>query len=196
MEVKPVTLEGRAVRLEPLSLEHAPALHKAAAPNRLFAYSGRKPADDTLEGFEAYIQNLLDDPDWCPFVTILQESGEPIGVTCYLDLRPQHRGLEIGGTWIAEQHQGTAVNPEAKYLLLRHAFETLGCIRVELKTDALNARSRAAMERIGATFEGIFRKYAILPDRVRDTAWFSVIDSEFPAVRAHLERLVADHGSR
>ncbi|MGI8587752.1 MAG: GNAT family N-acetyltransferase [Chloroflexia bacterium] len=188
MEVKPVTLEGRAVRLEPLSLEHAPALHKAAAPNRLFAYSGRKPADDTLEAFEAYMQGLLDDPDWCPFVTILRETGEPIGVTCYLDLRPQHRGLEIGGTWIAEPYQGTVVNPEAKYLMLRHAFETLGAVRVQIKTDGRNLRSQRAISKLGAVHEGVLRKHMVTSDGyIRDTVMYSITDDEWPVVKAGLE---------
>ena len=121
------------------------------------------------------------------FATIDVRSGRPVGSTRYLALRPADRGLEIGSTWLAPTMWRTGANVEAKLLQLQYAFETLGCLRVELKTHAANARSRGAMERLGATFEGVHRKHRILPGLgVRDTAWYSVIDDEWPAVRAGL----------
>ena len=115
--------------------------------------------------------------------------GKAIGSTRYLTLRPEHRGLEIGWTWNASSAWGTGANAEAKLLLLRHAFETLGCMRVEFKTDALNERSRAALEALPARFEGIFRKHMLVRDgALRDSAYYAITDDEWPAVRANLER--------
>jgi RimJ/RimL family protein N-acetyltransferase len=118
---------------------------------------------------------------------ILRESEQPIGLSCYLDIRPFDRGLEIGSTWIARAHQGTAVNPESKYLLLRHAFETLGAIRVQLKTDLRNLRSQTAIAKLGALREGVLRNHMVMADGYyRNSVMFSVIDAEWPAVKAGL----------
>ena len=121
------------------------------------------------------------------FATVDARDGRPIGMTRYLALRPADRGLEIGWTWLAPAAWRTGANVEAKLLQLGYAFETLGCIRVELKTHAGNERSRGAMERMGATFEGIHRKHRLVPGiGVRDTAWYSVLDDEWPRVREGL----------
>ncbi len=118
-----------------------------------------------------------------------RQSGKAIGSTRYLTLRPEHRGLEIGWTWNARSAWGSGANVEAKLLLLRHAFETLGCLRVEFKTEALNERSRAALEALPARFEGIFRKHMLVrDDDLRDSAYYAITDDEWPAVRANLER--------
>jgi RimJ/RimL family protein N-acetyltransferase len=110
-----------------------------------------------------------------------------IGATRYLDIRSEHRGLEIGGTWYAVEHQRTGVNTECKYLLLRHAFEVLGCIRVQLKTDSLNERSQRAIERLGAVHEGVLRSHMIMPDgRRRDSVYYSILDSEWPRIKERL----------
>ncbi|MBA2315299.1 MAG: GNAT family N-acetyltransferase, partial [Chloroflexi bacterium] len=122
-----------------------------------------------------------------PFVTVERATGRPIGSSRYLNIALEHRRLEIGWTWVARAWQGRGANREAKLLMLEHAFEALGCLRVEFKTDALNERSRAALLGIGATFEGVFRKHMLMPDgRNRDSAWYSITDDDWPDVRARL----------
>lgn len=191
MDVQPVTLVGRAVRLEPLTTAHAAGLCANAGATAL-TYIYTKPHEHTPAAFAGYIQSLYDDYGWCPFAIMDQATAQPVGVSCYLDIRPAHRGLEIGGTWIAESYQGTVVNPEAKYLLLQHAFATLGAIRVQLKTDGRNLQSQAAIAKLGAVHEGVLRRHLILPDGyVRDTVMYSITDSEWPSVR---DRLVARLG--
>jgi RimJ/RimL family protein N-acetyltransferase len=187
MRVEPTTLEGRVIRLEPLKLEHAAALQRAADP-ALFAYA-YGPTDWSAAGFRAYVQKALQRPDSCHFVQVLRESGQVVGLTAYLDIHPEHRGLEIGFTWIAREQQGTMVNPESKYLLLRHAFEVLGAVRVQLKTDGRNLHSQRAIEKLGARQEGYLRKHMILPDGyIRDSVMYSIIDDEWPEVKARLEQ--------
>ncbi len=132
-----------------------------------------------------------------PFVTISRESGAPIGSTSYLAIDRMHRRLEIGATWLVPGAQRTAANTEAKYLQLRHCFESLGCIRVEFKTDERNARSRAALARIGAQQEGIFRSHMRMPDGfLRNSVWFSVVASDWPDVKRRLEALLARADAR
>jgi N-acetyltransferase len=129
----------------------------------------------------------------CAFAVLDAASGEPVGSTRYLALRPEHRGLEIGWTWLGPSAWRTGANPEAKLLLLEHAFTDLGCMRVEFKTDALNTRARAALEALPARFEGIFRKHMLVRGgTVRDSAWYAITDGEWPAVRANLERRVSE----
>jgi RimJ/RimL family protein N-acetyltransferase len=148
----------------------------------------------TPEEMSAYVQTALQEQaagSVLPFALIEKSSGRTIGSTRYANIERAHRRLEIGWTWVARPWQRTAINTEAKYLLLRHAFETLECMRVELKTDSLNERSRAAILRIGARQEGIFRNHMITASgRVRHTVYFSIIDSEWPAVRARLEAML------
>jgi RimJ/RimL family protein N-acetyltransferase len=186
MEVAPVTLEGRFVRLEPLDRRHAEALAEAASED-LFAYHF-PPAELTPEGFAAQIEGLRTAPAWLPFAPVLRETDRAVGVTCYLDIQPHNRALEIGFTWIGKPWQGTAVNPESKYLLLQHAFETLGALRVQLKTDLRNIQSQAALSKLGAVREGLLRKQMVMPDgHQRDTVMFSITDDEWPDVRRALE---------
>ena len=119
---------------------------------------------------------------------VLRDTGQAVGVSSYTDVRPEHRGLEIGGTWIGRTYQRTAVNPECKYLMLRHAFENLGAVRVQLKTDSRNTQSQRAIEKLGAQKEGVLRKHIILPDGyVRDTVMYSITVEEWPEVRVGLE---------
>ena len=147
------------------------------------------------EEMAAYIQSALDAQAGgtaLPFATVDAASGQVVGSTRYMNIDRANRRVEIGATWIARPWRRTAVNTEAKYLMLRHAFETLGCIRVELKTDALNQRSRTAIRRIGATEEGTLRQHMITwSGRLRDSVYFSILDSEWPRVKQDLERRLA-----
>jgi RimJ/RimL family protein N-acetyltransferase len=187
VKVEPITLEGHKVRLEPLCPQHFAALHEAGQPE-IFQYVFRGPEGYSLEAFSRYLAGLISRPDTCAFAIVLRETERAIGVTTYLEIRPEHRGLEIGNTWIAVPYQGTAVNPECKYLLLRHAFETLGALRVQLKTDGRNLHSQKAIAKLGARWEGTMRKHVIMADGyVRDTVMFSIIDDEWPGVKARLE---------
>ncbi len=144
------------------------------------------------EGFARWFEAALDAAavgSESPFATLDARTGSLLGSTRFLELRPEHRGLEIGWTWLTPSAWRTGANVEAKLLMLEHAFERMGCARVELKTDARNARSRGAMAALPAQFEGIHRKHRLLHDgSYRDSAWHSVIDDEWPAVRANLER--------
>jgi RimJ/RimL family protein N-acetyltransferase len=129
--------------------------------------------------------------DLC-FAVIHKGSNQAIGATRYLEIRPKDRGLEIGGTWYGVEYQRTAVNTECKYLLLKHAFETLGCIRVQFKTDSRNLRSQKAIERLGAVKEGVLRNHMVLPDStLRDSVYYSIIDTEWPTVKNRLEHMLA-----
>lgn len=187
MNVAPVVLAGRTVRIEPLSLEHAPALHRHYEPD-LFASLVDWPAGPDLACFVEWELRGRQLPASLLFVLRLADTGEPVGATGYLDIRPAHRGLEIGRTWIARAHQGTRVNPESKYLLLRHAFETLGAVRVQLKTDLRNLHSQRAIEKLGARREGVLRRYQCRADGTfRDTVIFSLTEEDWPAARARLE---------
>lgn len=188
MDVQPVTLEGNRLRLEPLDVRHAKDLLGAATPD-VFTYSIIGPRDYTVPAFEEYIRESLKTPARVPFAIMLTDEGKAIGTTSYHDITPAHRGLSIGYTWIGEPYQGTFVNPESKYLLMRHAFETLGALRVQFRADGRNTHSHRAIEKLGARREGTLRKHIILPDgHVRDTVIFSVIDEEWPEVKARLEQ--------
>ncbi|MFP2908726.1 GNAT family N-acetyltransferase [Pyxidicoccus sp. 3LFB2] len=190
--VPPVVLEGQAVRLEPLRLEHAPALAALCEPE-IFTWFSRVLR--TREEVEAFISSALTEAERGlerPFVILERETGQPVGTTRYLDIQRHHRTLEIGYTWLGRRVWRTRVNTECKYLLLRHAFESLGVMRVQLKTNRHNVRSRAAMERMGAKFEGILRHHMLVQDgQVRDSAYYSVIDTEWPEVKARLEGFLA-----
>ena len=169
------------MRLEPLSSDHDDGRWEASRAPEVWTWVSEQPAP--RESFGRY----LDARTEFAFASVSVARGRPIGMTRYLVLRPDDRGLEIGSTWLAPTAWRTGANVEAKLLQLGYAFETLGCIRVELKTHAANERSRGAMERLGATFEGVHRKRRIVPGiGVRDTAWYSVLDDEWPAVRAGL----------
>jgi RimJ/RimL family protein N-acetyltransferase len=193
MNIESITLEGTHVRLEPLSLAHQEGLTEVGLDETIWRWS---PVPmQTGEEMRAYIEEAL---SWqarrtaLPFATIEKSGGRIIGSTRYANIDELHRRLEIGWTWIAPTWQRTAVNTEAKYLMLRHAFENLGCIRVELKTDSLNERSRNAILRLGAKEEGTFRNHMITSTgRRRHSVFFSIIDSEWPGVKANLEEKLA-----
>lgn len=190
MTVAPVTLDGRSVRLEPLAQVHAQGLYNRGREQSDWAYMPRACFVD-LADTRQWIDEALARPDHVPFAIIEKHKNRPVGSTRFLTIRPEHRSLEIGWTWLGREWQRTAVNTEAKYLLLRHAFERLGCVRVEFKTDARNTRSQAAIERIGATREGVLRQHMIVQDNyLRDSVYFSVLDSEWPRVREHLGTLL------
>jgi N-acetyltransferase len=189
MEIGQVVLEGAHVRLEPLSPAHHGGLCEVGIVEELWRWIPTPVR--TPDEMAAYIDTALKEQRSgasLPFVQIEKTSGRVVGSTRYMNIDKVHHRVEIGSTWIAPNWQRTALNTESKYLLLRHAFETLGCMRVELKTDSLNEKSRAAILRIGAKQEGIFRNHMITSTgRVRHTVYFSVIDSEWPQVKARLE---------
>ena len=193
MNIQPVTLEGRHVRLEPLTLAHQTGLCAVGLDPELWRWIAA-PVHDAA-GMRAYIEEAL---AWqqagtaLPFATVEKATNKPIGSTRFGNIERAHRRLEIGWTWVAKPWQRSPVNTEAKYLMLRHAFETLGCMRVELKTDSLNEKSRNAMLRLGCKEEGTFRNHIITStSRIRHSVWFSVIDSEWPGVKERLEEMLA-----
>lgn len=190
MHIKPVVLQGQWVRLEPLEEAHIPELALAGRDEAIWQFM-RYGQITTEAGMRAWVMELLDAQAQgtdLPFAVIHKASGRAIGSTRYLEIRQPHRSLEIGGTWYALPFQRTAVNTECKYLLLRHAFEELGCLRVQFKTDLRNERSQHALERIGAVREGLLRNHMVLPDGViRHSVYYSIIDSEWPEVKALLE---------
>jgi len=192
MNVAPVMLEGSHVRLEPLAKAHLAGLAQFGLEEELWRWIPVPVR--TVEEMAAYIETALQEQERgvsLPFALIEKATGRAIGSTRYGNIDSTHRRVEIGWTWVAREWQRSAVNTEAKYLLLKHAFETLGCIRVELKTDSLNEKSRAAILRIGAREEGIFRNHMIAANgRIRHTVYFSIVDSEWPAVKARLESLL------
>jgi RimJ/RimL family protein N-acetyltransferase len=184
-------LEGELVRLEPMALAHEDGLWEASRDARTWEWlSIEQPQtrDELRAYLDAALANQADGTEM-PLVTIRRSDDRVVGSTRYLALRPEHRSLEIGWTWLAPEAWGTGINVEAKLLMLEHAFERLGCLRVELKTDARNERSRGAMAALPAQFEGVHRKQMLVRGgRRRDSAWYSVIDDEWPAVRANLLR--------
>jgi RimJ/RimL family protein N-acetyltransferase len=200
MRIEPFTLTGRHVRLEPLRADHAPALVAAAAVDRdSYGYTA---VPDALQPMGAYIAGLLDDAARdavVPFVQVRVADGTPVGCTRFMNLvwwpdRSTPMEVEIGGTWLAADAQRTPLNTEAKLLLLRHAFEVWQVGRVAICTDARNDRSRRAIERIGATFEGVLRNHRpsaghhTSTGTLRDTAVYSIIDTEWPTVRDSLQQ--------
>jgi len=193
VKIAPVTLTGSVVRLEPLSVQHVPDLTVAAHDERIWRYM-LYVYPDTEEKMLSWVRDILARQAAgadLAFAVIHRESGRAIGATRYLEIRPEHRGLEIGGTWYATEFQRTAVNTECKYLLLKHAFEVLDCIRVQFKADARKLRSILAIERIGAMREGVLRNHYILPNGgYRDSVYFSILDSEWPKVKERLEEML------
>jgi len=185
----PVTLEGAQVRLLPLAPGHLDALCAVGLDPDLWRLIPSKA--ETPEEMRAYLELALDEQRRgvsLPFVTTLKETGQLVGSTRYMNIDVRNRRLEIGCTWIGKPWQRSAVNTEAKLLMLQHAFEVLGCVRVELKTDFLNNQSRNAILRLGAKQEGIFRRHVLTwSGRMRDTVYFSILDDEWPAVKAGLE---------
>ena len=191
MALERVTLDGRFVRLEPLEERHREAVRPAAQNAEIFTHM--TPASGTM--FDPYFDNALRrtaEGHELGFVVWHKVEHRSVGMTRYLNIEAAHRRLEIGSTWYEPSVWGSAVNPECRLLLMRHAFEQLQYVRVEYKTDVRNTRSRAAILKLGAKQEGIFRKHMVMPGgRVRDSVYFSVIDEEWPAVKASLERRLA-----
>ncbi len=191
----PVTLTGKVVRLEPLSEAHIPALALAGREESIWKYM--LYADLTSEeSMTAWVRDMLRRQQTgtdLPFAVIHLASGRAAGATRYLEMRPPHRSLEIGGTWYAPEFQRTAVNTECKYLMLKYAFEVMKCIRVQFKADLRNERSVLAIERMGAVREGVLRNHYILQDGTfRDSVYFSILDREWPEVKRRLEQRLAE----
>jgi RimJ/RimL family protein N-acetyltransferase len=190
--LEPIVLEGDFVRLEPMTLEHHAGLSEVGLDPEIWRYTlalVRTP-DDMRVYMESALK-LQRDGTTLPFVTIERSSGRIVGSTRFGNYDPANRRIEIGWTWIAPPWQRSAINTEAKYLMLSHAFGKLGCVRVELKTDVLNTASRKAMLRIGAKEEGVLRKHSLVWDgRYRDSIYYSILDEEWPGVKQQLERLL------
>ncbi|HME70234.1 MAG TPA: GNAT family protein [Myxococcota bacterium] len=193
MKLEPIVLEGSAVRLEPLSMSHHAALCGVSLGGELFRFFPfRMKTPDDLRGYieAALRQQALGTA--LPFVTRERISGAVVGSTSYLAIEHAHRRLEIGATWLAPKWQGTALNTEAKLLLVSHAIERLGMNRVEFKTDARNGRSRAALLRIGAIEEGTFRSHMVMPDgHLRDSVYYSIVARDWPETKLRLEERLA-----
>jgi len=193
MEVKPVVLEGKCVRLEPMTETHVPALTEIGAGQDFwdFMVYGSMEDENDMRGWVREILTRAERGTDLPFVAIHLESGRVAGATRYLNIMLADRGLEIGGTWYGLEFQRTIVNTECKYLLLTYAFEALGCIRVQIKTDLLNVRSQKAIERIGGVKEGVLRNHMILPSgRIRHSVYYSILDSEWSDIKKRLEGML------
>ena len=194
LSIAPATLDGERVRMEPLALaRHFEGLCEIGLDPDLWRWTTNRVT--TPEALRLYLDTALQEQAEgrsLPFATVDKPSGRIAGCTRFGNIDRYNRRMEIGWTWVGRPFQRSYVNTEAKFLMLRHAFETLGCVRVELKTNALNRRSRDAMLRIGCTEEGVFRRYQRNDDGTwRDTAWYSVIDSEWPAVKQRLEGMIS-----
>ena len=185
----PITLTGRRIRLEPMRAAHAPALLEAGRAPEIWNWMPARPV--TPQAMEEWLNRALEAESQgreYPFVVVMESDGRVIGSTRYLNVEEDERTVEIGWTWYAPEHWGGLVNPEAKYLLMRHAFEDWRAIRVALKTDVKNLHSQAAIRKLGARYEGTLRNQRIRPDgSYRDTVIFSIIEGEWPAVKAKLE---------
>ena len=193
MDIKLVVLEGGHVRLEPMTEAHVSGLAEIGVSQNFwdFMVYGKMENEEDMRGWVREILARAEKGTDLPFVVIHLASGRVAGATRYLNIMPDDRGLEIGGTWYAPEFQRTAVNTECKYLLLKHAFESLGCIRVQLKTDSRNERSQRAIERIGAKKEGVLRNHMILPSGyIRHSVYYSILDSEWSDVRTKLEGML------
>ena len=190
MHIQPLTLSGHYVRLEPLSTAHVPELASVGLEEGIWRFMRYGPiqSEAQLQRWVLELLALQKSGSDLPFAVIDLAGGRAIGCTRYMDIHHADRWLEIGGTWYGLAYQGTQVNPECKYLLLRHAFEALDCIRVQFKTDSRNTRSQRALDGIGATREGVLRNHMILPDGViRHSVYYSIIESEWPQVKTRLE---------
>ncbi len=193
LEVNPVVLLGKHVRLIPMEEAHVPALAEIGVGQSFwdFMLYGRMETEADMRNWVREILARAEKGTDLPFVVVHLASGRIAGATRYLNIAPKDRGLEIGGTWYGTEFQRTGVNTECKYLLLRYAFEILGAIRVQLKTDLRNERSQRAIERIGAVREGVLRNHMILPDGTfRHSVFYSIIVSEWPGVKARLEEMM------
>jgi N-acetyltransferase len=192
LKIAPVTLTGRFVRLEPLAREHVDALDRIAYAPSIWTWMPKALTDRA--GLEAWVDEALATQaagTALPFATVLRSENLVVGSTRYLNISARDGRVEIGGTWIALDYQRSAVNTEAKLLMLTHAFETLGATRVEFKTHSKNEKSRRAIERIGGVFEGLHRKHMLHQDGSRrDSAWYSILDDEWPTVKGRIESMI------
>ena len=193
MNIKPITLSGQFVRLDPLTQAHTPDLTEAGKDKSIWQYM-RYGVIDSEPKMHEFVEDLLKlqarGTD-LPFAVIDLATGKAIGMTRYMDIQPWNRALEIGGTWYGVGYQRTGVNTECKFLLLRYAFEVLGCIRVQIKTDLRNERSQRAIERIGAVREGVLREHLILPDgTLRSSVYYSILLREWPEVKQRLTEML------
>jgi RimJ/RimL family protein N-acetyltransferase len=182
-------LEGRLIVLEPVEAGHEAALREAAEDPVIWRWM--QLDGSTRDGFDRWFAHALAENEAgreLPFVTVDRASGRPIGSTRFLTLRPEHRGAEIGNTWLTPSMWSSGANIEAKLLMLEHAFKRCGAMRIEFKTDARNVESRRALEALPAAFEGVFRKHMLIHVGVRDSAYYAITDEEWPAVKANLER--------
>ena len=180
------TLAGYGFQIEPLRLDHAEGLHAVCPPDNFQYYVTLQPRGRTLEDFTDYLNTRLQ-ASATQSMVIVNEAGKPIGESAFMDMREGWRCLEIGMTWFAPEFRGTRANPATKLLMLAHAFDTLGCLRVTLKTDSRNLHSQAAILKLGAKLEGTLRSFGIQPNGyVRDTTYFSILEDEWPSVRAKL----------
>jgi RimJ/RimL family protein N-acetyltransferase len=186
----PVTLQGKWARLEPLTLAHAPQLFAVAQDDDIWRHMP-VPTPKSAEDVRAWIQEGLDLQARglnLPFCIVERATNTPVGSTRYLDISAHDRHVEIGWTWLGKNYWRTPLNTECKYLLFRHAFETLGCIRVSLKTDLRNERSQRAIERLGAVREGVWRRVVVMHDGYqRSSVFYSILDDEWASVRARLQ---------
>lgn len=197
MWISPTTLSGTLLRLEPLESRHAPDLLAAADPE-LFRHTPQAPPEFTIAGFEQNIARVNSLPDVVALAIIHLPTGKAIGRSTFMDIQPQNRGVEIGRTWFARAHHGTRVNPELKFLMLRHAFEELSptAIRVQFTTGGFNIHSQTAIAKLGAVKEGVLRKNRIVPGGpehtsekiLRDTVYFSILADEWPRVKTGLQQ--------
>jgi RimJ/RimL family protein N-acetyltransferase len=197
MDIQPIVLDGRFVRLEPLTLSHVPDLCKVGLDDELWKITMTLIRNE--EEMKKYVETamrLQKDGAALPFATIDKKSGRVAGSTRFGNIDRQNRRVEIGWTWLGKEFQRTHVNTEVKYLMLRHAFDVWGCFRVEFKTDVINEKSRNALKRIGAKEEGILRRHQITASgRVRDSIYYSILDLEWPDVKRDLEGKVVGYGS-
>jgi len=194
----PVLLEGSFVRLEPMTMDHHQRLTEVGLDPEIWRFTVVMiRSAEEMRDYIAEAVNAQRAGTSLPFVTIERSSGRVVGSTRFGNYDPANRRIEIGWTWLAKSWQRTAINTEAKYLMLAHAFERLGCVRVELKTDILNAPSRRAMLRLGAREEGVLRKHTLMwTGRFRDSIYYSVLDDEWPEVKTNLERLLVRRPGR
>ena len=188
---EPVTLTGKTIQLEPLSISHVHELSIAGSDKSIWQFMlyGEPITEDGMGNWVEEILHRRDEDGEIPFAVIHRTSGKAIGSTRFMEMRPKHKGLEIGGTWFAVEFQRTGVNTESKFLLLNYAFEKLDCIRVQFKTDLRNIRSQKAIERLGAKKEGVLRNHLITPEgMIRDSVYYSILKDEWVVIKPGLEK--------
>ena len=191
VDIEPVVLRGNTVKLVPIRVEHAAALYDST---REIEWKMLPTNFISSSQMESWIRSKISErinKTSMHFSVMLAKNEKIVGSTGFMDILPEHRILEIGSTWYIPDLWGTAVNPESKFLMLRYAFETLGAIRVQIKTDSINKHSQGAIKKLGAVYEGKLRNHRIRWDgTIRDTMMYSIIDKEWPAVKADLQKRI------